>query len=85
MPRNATEVVKAPRPNPDEIRPLNSEQVKVLLEAASEERFAAVYVLAIHTGLRQGELLGLKWEDVDLENGFIRVRRTLSRYRGRCS
>jgi integrase len=34
VPRNATEVVKAPRPNPDEIRPLSSEQVKVLLEAA---------------------------------------------------
>jgi len=59
------------------------EQVKVLLEAAIGERFAAIYVLAIHTGLRQGELLGLKWEDVDLENGLIRVRRTLTRYKGR--
>jgi len=83
VPRNATEVVKAPRPTPEEIRPLNSEQVKVLLEAASGERFEAVYVLAIHTSLRQGELLGLKWEDVDLKNGLIRVRRTLTRYRGR--
>jgi integrase len=35
-------------------------------------------VLAIHTGLRQGELLGLKWEDVDLESGTLRVRRTLA-------
>jgi integrase len=83
VPRNATEVVKAPRPNPDEIQPLSSEQVKVLLETAIGERFAAIYVLAIHTGLRQGELLGLKWEDVDLENGLIRVRRTLTRYKGR--
>ena len=69
VPRNANEAVKAPRPTPDEIRPLNSEQVKVLLDAAIGERFAAIYVLAVHTGLRQGELLGLKWEDVDLENG----------------
>ena len=35
-------------------------------------------MLAIHTGLRQGELLGLKWEDVDLESGTLRVRRTLA-------
>jgi len=57
--------------------------VKVLLEAASGERFEALYVLAIHTGLRQGELLSLKWDDVDVENGLIRVRRTLTRHRGR--
>jgi integrase len=35
-------------------------------------------VLAIHTGLRQGELLGLKWDDVDLEDGSLQVRRMLS-------
>jgi integrase len=83
VPRNATEVVTTPRPAPDEIRPLDSEQVKILLEAASGERFEAVYVLAIHTGLRQGELLGLKWDGVDLENGLIRARRTLTRHRER--
>jgi integrase len=38
-----------------------------------------MYVLAIATGLRQGELLGLKWEDVDFETGVIRVKRTLSK------
>jgi integrase len=38
----------------------------------------ALYVLAITAGLRQGELLGLKWEDVDLESGTLQVRRTLS-------
>ena len=38
----------------------------------------ALYALAIHTGLRQGELLGLKWEDVDLEDGSLQVRRTLA-------
>jgi integrase len=42
-------------------------------------------VLAIHTGLRQGELLALKWEDVDLERGVLRVRRTLTRTRGKLS
>jgi integrase len=83
VPRNPTESVKAPRPAPEEIRPLNREQAKALLETARRERFEALYVLAVTTGLRQGELLGLKWEDVDLENSLIRVRRTLIRNRGR--
>jgi integrase len=38
----------------------------------------ALYLLAIHTGLRQSELLGLKWEDVDLEAERLSVRRILS-------
>ena len=42
------------------------------------DRFEALYVLAVNCGLRQGELLGLKWADVDLEAGKLRVRRTLS-------
>src|SRR5829696_8490988 len=84
IPRNIAEVVKAPRPSPEEIRPLNREQAKTLLEVAREEdRFEALYMLAVTTGLRQGELLGLKWEDVDLEDGVVRVRRTLARHKGR--
>jgi integrase len=84
IPRNVAEVVKAPRPSPEEIQPLNREQAKTLLEVArKEDRFEALYMLAVTTGLRQGELLGLKWEDVDLEDGGIRVRRTLTRHKGR--
>jgi integrase len=56
----------------------SAEQVKVFLETACGDRLEALFVLAIHTGLRQGELLGLKWEDVDLESGTLRVRRTLA-------
>jgi len=52
--------------------------VKVLLAAAAGDRLEALYVLAIHTGLRQGELLGLKWDDVNLDNGTLQVRRSLS-------
>jgi integrase len=81
IPRNVAEVVKAPRPSPEEIRPLSREQAKVLLEVAQADRFEALYVLAVTTGLRQGEFLGLKWEDVDLEEGVVRVRRTLIRHK----
>jgi integrase len=52
-------------------------QVKALLEAASEGRLEALYVMAIHTGLRRGELLGLKWTDTDSEAGTLTVRRSL--------
>jgi integrase len=48
----------------------------MLLEAARGDRLEALYVLAIHTGMRQGELLALKWEDVDLDAAVLRVRGT---------
>ena len=82
IPRNATEAVKPPQVRRKEIRPLTPEQVKVLLDAASGDRLEGLYTLAVHTGLRQGELLGLKWEDVDLESGSLHVKRTLTTARG---
>ena len=78
--RNATEAVKPPQPTREEIHPLTPEHAKLLLQVAHEagDRLEALYVLAIHTGLRQGELLGLKWDDVDLDDGSLQVRRTLA-------
>jgi integrase len=78
VPRNATEAVKPPQVRREEMHPLDPEQVKVLFAAARGDRLEALYVLAVTTGLQQGELLGLKWEDVDLEEGALRVRRTLT-------
>src|SRR5215216_7306865 len=80
IPRNVTEAVKPPQPTREEMHPLTPEQAKVLLQTAHEtgDRLEALYVLAINTGLRQGELLGLKWDDVDLEDGSLQVRRTLT-------
>jgi integrase len=75
--------VKAPRPAPEEIHPLSSEETRRFLEAARGERFEALYVLAITTGLRRGEVLGLRWKDVDLESSVLRVGRALVRERGR--
>jgi integrase len=80
IPRNATEAVTPPQSSREEMCPLTPEQAKLLLQVAHEagDRLAALYVLAIHTGLRQGELLGLKWDDVNLEDGSLQVRRTLA-------
>src|SRR5215213_8227641 len=84
VPRNAADV-KAPRPTPEEMRPLSEAEARAFLEAAREtgDRFEALYVLAIATGLRRGELLGLRWDDVDLKRGTLRVGRALVREGGR--
>jgi integrase len=66
----------------EEIRPLTPDQVKTLFEAAKGDRLEALYVLAVTTGLRQGKLLGLKWDDVDMEAGTLQVRRTLTTAKG---
>src|SRR5215218_1159537 len=85
VPRNAAAGLKLPRITREEINPLSPKETHRLLEAASGDRLEALYVLAIATGLRQGELLALKWEDVDLERGVLRVRRTLTRTGGKVS
>jgi len=84
IPRNAADV-KAPRPAPDEMRPLSEAEARTFLDAArvAEDRFEALYVLAITTGLRRGELLGLRWDDADLDRGTLRVGRALVREGGR--
>jgi integrase len=81
VPRNVCKAVTAPKPKPEEICPLDSEQAKLLLEASCGNRLEALYVLAVTAGLRVGELLGLKWEDVDLDSSTLRVRRTRSQAR----
>jgi len=79
VPRNIAKVVKAPKPVPQEMRPLSAEETRCLLEAARGDRLEALYVLAVITGMRQGELLALRWQDVELENATISVRRTLTK------
>ncbi len=81
IPRNSAASVKAPRPRREEIRPLDREQVRALFEAVSGHRLEALYIVAVTAGLRLGELLGLKWEDVDLDTGTLQVRRVLSEAR----
>jgi integrase len=79
IPRNPTDAVKPPRPAPEEMRPLSSEEARRLLDAAKGDKLEALYVLAVTTGMRRGELLGLKWSDVDLKNATVSIRRTLTR------
>jgi integrase len=80
------QVPSLPRPvgslGTPERRPLSPTQARELLQADKGNGLEALYVLAVATGMRQGELLGLGWEDVDLEARTVRVRRTLTLVKG---
>lgn len=80
--RNVAKLVDPPRVPKHEIRPLTPEQARRLIDAVGDDRYRALYVTALGTGLRQGELLGLRWEDVDLDAGRLRVRHTLANVGG---
>jgi integrase len=71
VPRNVTDAVDAPRPAKKETKYFSFEQAKAFLKVASADRFWTLYVLAISTGLRRGELLGLRWEDLDRRAGGV--------------
>ena len=62
----------------------NENQVQQLLitAKATHDRFTTLYHLAIATGMRQGELLGLKWGDIDWEGGALQVQRQISKKMG---
>lgn len=57
----------------------NEGEVRKFREAAVGSRYHALYITALDTGMRQGELLALKWDSVDLPRGMIHVRATLTR------
>jgi len=65
--------------------PFQPEEVQALLTAAAEERLGAFYTVALAVGLRPSEALGLKWADVDLFEGTLRVRQVLERHGGEWS
>src|SRR5215217_9784529 len=75
--RNPCDAVEAPHAHKQEVIPFSPAQVKALLEAACGDRLEALYVVAVHTGLRQGEILALKCTDQDLEVGTLSVQRSL--------
>lgn len=76
-PRNVADAVDAPKPARREMQALTPEQADRFLEATRTDRLHALFALAVGCGLRQSELLGLAWSDVDLEAGRIQVQRQL--------
>ena len=75
--RNVATLVDPPAAAAREIRPLSADQVRAFLDVVTGDRHEALYTVAIALGLRQGELLALRWRDVDLDAGTLTVRHTL--------
>ena len=80
--RNVAKLVDSPRVAHHEIRPLTAAQARQLLDASVDDRWLGLYVTALGTGLRQGELLALRWDDIDLDGRRLEVRHTLARVGG---
>lgn len=74
--RNPAKLVRPPRLQPEPVEPFTVDEVERLLAAAQQRRNGARWAIALALGLRQGEALALRWEDVDLEANSLRVRAT---------
>jgi integrase len=79
---NPSAAVRRPKVTRTEATHLTPVQVAELLHAARRSRYARLFELLVHTGLRRGEALALRWSDIDLERGTLRVRGTLARIDG---
>jgi integrase len=84
IPYNPCNRVDPPRASRKEIVPPTAEQVDVLLDSAGScgDRLAALWTVAAYSGCRLGELLALRWTDVDTERGTISIHRTLAGSKG---
>ncbi|MBT2472100.1 site-specific integrase [Streptomyces sp. ISL-66] len=79
IPRNVARNVRTGTPRPRRFEPLTADEARQLLTTTQGHRLHALFELALHTGLRKGELLGLCWEDLNLDMGTAAIRRTLQR------
>jgi integrase len=80
--RNPADAVQRPKVEETERHILTEEQAQRLVIASQGKRFGVLYYLALMTGMREGELLGLKWEDLDWTRGIVEVKRQLQRSAG---
>ena len=81
--RNVAALVDAPRVSHRDVSVLSPEDALRFVRAARDDHLEALWVLAISTGLRRGELLGLTWNDVDLNRRQLRVTKALQRVTGK--
>ncbi|MHB1500107.1 MAG: site-specific integrase [Candidatus Dormibacteria bacterium] len=83
MPRNVASLARPPRPRQRVIEPFTPEECSLILGCAPRFGLLAVVAIAVGMGLRQGEILGLRWQDIDLERRTLKVQRALQRVEGR--
>ncbi|MFG2299443.1 tyrosine-type recombinase/integrase [Actinacidiphila glaucinigra] len=80
--RNVAALVEPPRPRARELSPWTLDETLTFLAAARKDPLYAAFVLAIAMGLRRGEIVGLRWADVDLDKRVLYVRQQTQRRRG---
>ncbi|MGH9117238.1 MAG: tyrosine-type recombinase/integrase [Acidimicrobiales bacterium] len=81
--RNVARLVRGPKVSQEPIRPLDVGEARLLLKTAQRDRLYALWAVGLGVGLRKGEALGLAWEHVDLDDGWLRVSLSLQRIDGR--
>jgi integrase len=81
--RNAAALTDSPKVEHPEISPYTPEQARAFLEALKGDRLEALFTVAVALGLRQGEILGLRWEDIDFDRGLLAVRYQMQRIDGK--
>lgn len=80
--RNPTNAVTAPKPQRKNFTTLTVEQVRKLLREVEGHRFYPIYVIAVMMGLRKGEILGLRWQDVNFDNNTISIENIVYEIKG---
>ena len=80
--RNVARLARPPRVPRRQVSPLTLEEARLFRAAVAGDRLEALYLVAVGCGLRQGEILGLRWRDVDLDGRLLRVRFALARVDG---
>jgi integrase len=75
--RNPSDAVEPPRPVPKEMQVLDEDETATLLDQLGNSRLHIPVLLAVTTGLRRGEILGLRWSDVDFASGTVTVVQSL--------
>ena len=81
--KNPTQGCALPKVEHKEIKTLTSDQLSTFFQEARDSGVYELYYLDLATGLRRGELLGLKWADVDLDRGVLKIQRAISRQNGK--
>ena len=81
--KNPTQGCALPKVEHKEMKTLTSDQLSTFFQEARDSGVYELYYLDLATGLRRGELLGLKWTDVDLDRGVLKILRAISRQNGK--